>query len=128
MEGEWISLGIGVVDWDKNEEASQRYGAIKLLVRPHGGPTISFYHSYYQGRKARLIAKVFDTRDYPGSSAAVNENVVLGEGALFFQKKKNGNEYVGLKPQGGQKKNWLDVSQLESVHMQSVELYFQLID
>jgi len=120
-------LGTGVLDWDRWERISDRYGSVKLFD-PHRteirlNPVKELLHG-------RLIAVVKETRDsthigdlfydvYP-SRPQVGEQVILGEGTLFFE----GN-CVGLVPDDLRETLWLGLEELYRVHQQTVTLFFE---
>lgn len=123
-------IGTGVLDWDREEGISDRYGAVMLFdrARPHQGPIRLPRRS--EGAHGRLIALVRETREtshigdlfhkiYP-VKPNVGDSFVLGEGTLFFA-----NDAVGLIPHDGRKTLWLDIHVLYRVHNQTVDLLFE---
>lgn len=121
-------LGTGVLDWEREERISDRYGVVKLFNHPgEGKKPIRLRHltEAYGG----LIAVVREVRDsshigdlfhlvFP-SKPEVGEQVILGEGTLFF-----GDDGVGLMPDDGRETLWLDIHALYRVHNQTVTLFF----
>jgi hypothetical protein len=124
-------LGTGVLDWDREERVSDRYGLVKLFQKP-AGTERSLVSLRQVGEKVhgRLIAVIRKARppshigDFfhcilpkPGE---VNARVILGEGALFFE-----DGGVGLLPDDGRDNLWLNITALYEVHNQTVTLFFE---
>jgi len=123
-------LGTGVFDWDSGERISDRYGLVKLFDMP--GPTKKEIRlrQFKEGSHGRLVAVVRKTREathigdlfhrvFP-TKPELNEQVVLGEGTLFFE-----DDGVGLLPDDGRDTLWLNMQALYRVHNQTVTLFFE---
>lgn len=122
-------FGTGVLDWDRKERISDRYGLINLFDAPRAPRQAVSLRRTHEGENGRLIAVVTETRKpahvgdlfhkvFP-STPNVNEIVVLGEGTLFFS-----GEGVGLLPDDHRLTLWLDIRSLYRVHNQTVKLFF----
>jgi len=120
-------LGMGVLDWERGERISDRYGLVELFLRP--GEPVKL-NRVTQQLHGRLIAIVREVR---GSShigdlfhgvrpsiPEVDERIELGIGSIFFE-----DEAVGLTPDDGRPTLWLDIHALYRVHNQTVTLYFE---
>lgn len=127
-ENNKILLGTGVLNWDRGERVSDRYGSVKLYLSTKSDETLLSYQGEV-GQKGRLIASVIENRKsnhigdffhgfFP-EKPEVGELIVLGEGVLFLE-----NNAVGLKPDDGREIFWLDPKMLYRAHFQTVELYF----
>ena len=121
-------LGTGVLDWEREERISDRYGVIKLFDQPgEGKRPIRLRH--LTEAHGRLVAVVREARDSPHigdlfhrifpSKPEVGEQITLGEGTLFFDA-----DGVGLMPDDGRETLWLDIRSLYRVHNQTVTLFF----
>lgn len=124
-----ILLGIGILNWDRGERVSDRYGFVKLFTSVGIEETLLFDEDH-KDRKGRLVAKVIETRksDHIGDlfhgvfpvTPDVGESIILGEGMLAVD-----DDAVGLKPEDGRESMWLDIWKLYRAHLQTVELYFE---
>src|SRR5580704_4337065 len=87
-------LGTGVFDWNREERISDRYGLVKLFDSSSSARKEIKLQRLKQGSHGRLVAVVRETREaahigdlfhrvFP-TKPEVNEQVVLGEGVLFF--------------------------------------------
>ena len=122
-----ILLGTGVLNWDRTERITDRYGAVHLSNQPEGGKQLKFLMNL-EGQKVALIAVVKETRESPHigdffrglypETPYVGENILLGTGTLFFDEAS-----VGLKPDDGRDSDWLNPKALYRLHYQTVELY-----
>jgi hypothetical protein len=122
-------IGTGVLDWDREERISDRYGSVMLLDRPQS------YHKPLglcrsnERKHGQLLAIVRDVRESPHigdlfhevypSKPNVGDLIVLGEGTLFFSADR-----VGLLPDDNRSSLWLDINALYCVHNQTVTLFF----
>lgn len=127
-------LGTGVLNWSRQERISDRYGAICLLTS--ADPTIDEAISFIgrtsdEGKCGKLVAVVKEARKsyhvgdldrgvYP-ETPEVGKRIILGEGTLFFRD----GDTVGLRPNDGRLKLWLDIRALYNAHHQTVTLYFE---
>jgi hypothetical protein len=122
-------IGMGVLDWDRKERISDRYGLVVLFDGPSDPRNAIQRRRAREGEYGRLIAVVSETRQpshigdlfhnvFP-SKPAVNETVVLGEGTLFFA-----GDGVGVLPEDNRRTLWLDIRALYHVHNQTVRLFF----
>jgi len=124
-----ILLGIGILNWDRGERVSDRYGFVKLFTSVNNEETLLFDKSQ-NDKKGRLIAEVIRTRksDHIGDlfhgvfpvTPKVGENIILGDGALIVD-----DDAVGLIPNDGRETLWLDIDKLYRAHLQTVKLYFE---
>ncbi|MFH0892455.1 MAG: hypothetical protein V1867_06785 [Candidatus Falkowbacteria bacterium] len=123
-----ILLGTGILNWDRGERVSDRYGTVKLFAFLGQEDTCAF-NTELQGQNGQLVAKVLKTRhsDHIGDlfrgvfpeTPEVGEEIVLGRGELFFER-----DAVGLRPDDGRESLWLDIRKLYRAHLQTVELFF----
>ena len=122
-------LGTGVLNWDRTERVSNRYGSVFLLLNEEVGCEERVDLKSIKGH-GQLIAKILEVRPSyhvgdlfrgiaPGG-AVEGEEVVLGEGTLFYE-----DEAVGLEPKQERNSDWLDPEKLYRCHHQTVELYFK---
>jgi len=129
-------LGTGVLNWDRGERVSDRYGIVHLQTNADPNQDERVPLTVIQecaGKCGRLIALVKETREsyhigdlhhnvYPTTPQS-GTAIVLGTGILFFDA---GNS-VGLEPTDGRKKLWLDIRSLYRAHHQTVTLCFEEI-
>ena len=123
-------IGTGVLDWDREERISDRYGMVMLFDRPHPPRKAIRLRRSNEGKHGRLVAVVRETREpshvgdlFHGispSKPTVDEIVVLGEGRLFFFV-----DAVGLFPDDNRATLWLDIHTLYRVHNQTITLIFE---
>lgn len=123
-------IGTGVLDWDRGERISDRYGSVRLFDDSGPGKRPVELHKEQEGRHGRLIAVVRETRDSPHigdlfhrvfpSTPTIGETISLGEGMLFFQ-----DDAVGLVPDESRETLWLDIHALYRLHGQTVTLFFE---
>ena len=134
-------LGMGALNWSKDERISDRYGTVSLSDSGWLGQKIednSFMNSdvieKLCGKKGKLVANVIKTRKskhigditrkiYP-SMPGVGEIIVLGEGTFFKEAYDEMEFGVGVIPYDKRSNDWLDPRQLYRVHQQTVNLYF----
>lgn len=123
-------IGTGVLDWDRGERISDRYGSVRLFDQPGPRKLPVGLRQENGGKHGRLVAVVRETRDsahigdlfhgvFP-SKPNVGEMILLGEGILFFQ-----DDAVGLVPDDGRETLWLDIRALYRLHSQTVTLFFE---
>ena len=120
-------LGTGVLDWERGERISDRYGLVELFRGPGSLVELNQVTVRLHGK---LIAIVREVREpshigdfFHGvkpSIPEVGERVELGIGAIFFEAGA-----VGLMPDDHRSTLWLDIRALYRVHRQTVTLYFE---
>lgn len=125
-------LGEGVLNWSRYERIGDRYGCVHLTHTPWGENFIT-WTDVPTGRRGRLTAVILETRESSHigdialgvgpSKPSVGEEVNLGTGTLFAEM-DDGVPVVGLKPDDGREKHWLDVPGLYRCHNQTVRLVF----
>lgn len=123
-------IGTGVLDWDRTERISDRYGSVMLLDKPQSSSKPLQLDRSNEGKHGRLVAVVRETRksDHIGdffhqvfpSRPQINDMIVLGKGTLFFS-----SDRVGVVPEDDRKTRWLDIHALYRVHGQTVTLFFE---
>lgn len=124
-----VELGIGVLNWERQERVSDRYGFVYLADTPESSVPIDFDRSH-GGQHGLLIAIVKEIRQsthvgdyfhmvFP-ETPKVGQKITLGKGTLLF---KNG--HVGIKPDDKRNTLWLDIKALYRVHEQTVTLCFE---
>jgi len=123
-------LGTGVLNWDRMERISDRYGLVKLLDKPDPFSNEIALRRIKKGMYGRLVAIVRETlkSTYIGdffhhvfpTKPEVNELIVLCEGMLFFA-----DNDVGLLPPDGRETLWLDITALYRAHEQTFTLFFE---
>jgi hypothetical protein len=122
-------IGTGVLDWDRKERISDRYGSVMLLDRPQSYQKPLGLCLSNEGKHGRLLAMVREIREsahigdlfhgvYP-SKPDVGDIILLGEGTLFFSADR-----VGLLPDDNRSSLRLDIYGLYRVHNQTVTLFF----
>ncbi len=124
-----ILLGTGILNWNKSERVSDRYGAVFLDTDLHADAITPLL-----GKKGKLICEVLETRasNHIGdlsrgispSTPKVGDTIELGEGILFTEGSLN-NLVVGLKPEDERATDWLNPHKLYNVHAQTVNLFFE---
>lgn len=131
-------LGTGRLSWCSSERRCDRYGAVYLMADGDSLTTPSGYVRPTKppvGRRGRLVAEVVETRRsthggdvfhgiFP-ETPKVGERIVLGEGELFVEPTSYGATAVGLRPDDGRLRWWLDPRALYRAHEQTVRLYFE---
>lgn len=125
-----IFLGEGILNWDRTERVSDRYGTVKLFLSLNLDENIAF-DTVEAGKSGRLIAVVKEIRksDHIGDlfygirpvMPKKGEKIILGEGILFYE----GIFAVGVKPKNERQSLWLDIKKLYRAHLQTVCLYFE---
>ena len=75
-----------------------------------------------EARKSEHVGDLF--RGFFPETPEVGEEIILGEGSVFYMQEDD-RIYIGLKPNDGRKKDWLDPKKLYRAHAQYVELYFK---
>jgi hypothetical protein len=124
-------LGTGVLDWDREERVSDRYGFVKLFTGPRSTIreeiTLATAKAQTHGRLIAVVREVrevdhigdFFHRVFP-TIPELGEKVILGEGTVCFE-----NNGVGLLPDDGRTALWLDIRALYRIHNQTVTLFFE---
>jgi len=137
---ERILLGKGVLSWESPERRSDRYGTVFLMGE--GANSFSTEESPIElenvpeeGQYGKLIAVVTEARrsthigdlfhGFIPSTPNVGEEIILGDGELFYDEQEHEYYPVGLKPKDGRNSFWLNSKALYKAHEQSVELYFE---
>lgn len=127
-------VGIGVLNWNRDERVTDRYGSVKLYVSEDNGceETVPI-NAVKEGEYGELIVVVKETRKSPHTgdlfreifptTPKVGDRFVLGAGKVFFSEHNS----IGLKPIEDRELDWLDPHKLYQVHFQTVELYFKPI-
>lgn len=141
-----VLLGMGSLSWNGAERRTDRYGAIGLFSSDSQGNEIvpdahllSGSIIRHAGKKGRLVCVVLVNREsthigdlFRGigpTKPDVGEEIILGEGHLFYQKLSDQPiTSLGLQPEDGRAKDWLDPHKLYRAHEQTVELYFEPIN
>lgn len=124
-------LGTGALDWERKERISDRYGLVKLFDKPGPAKQAIGLRRIKEGLHGRLVAVVKETREsthigdlfhrvFP-TRPEVGEQIVLGEGMLFFE-----DGGVGLMPDDGREALWLNMQSLYRAHSQTVTLFFDI--
>jgi hypothetical protein len=122
-------IGTGVLDWDREERISDRYGSVMLIDRPQSSRKPLSLRRSNEGKHGQLLAVVREVHEsahigdlfhevYP-SKPNVGDIILLGEGTLFFVADR-----VGLLPDDNRSNLWLDIHELYRVHSQNVTLFF----
>ena len=132
-------IGTGILNWPRKERVNDRYGIVALWPRDDEyGTPIPMDINPLEGMRGELIAKVLEARQsthigdlfreiYP-VTPEVGEEIVLGEGVVFYELHEDGQVFIGLKPDDGRKEDWLDPKMLYRAHAQYVELYFKTVE
>lgn len=113
-----ISLGQGVLTWDREERVSNRYGTVYIAREGCNSLTPGRFPSLVDGDAAatvagqygKLVAEVIEARKsthigdharqiYP-ETPEVGERIALGDGSLFTESTPAGGLRVGLRPTG----------------------------
>ncbi len=123
-------LGTGVLDWEREERVSDRYGTVELLDGIGEDRTPVRLARVREHLHGSLVAIVKDIRavghigDFfhriKPSVPNVGDRFVLGTGGIFFDECG-----VGIRPDDGRATLWLDILALYRVHNQTVTLYFE---
>lgn len=137
-----MKIGTGVLNWQRSERVSDRYGAIHLTIdqttlehaTSDNAPESTYIHfdPSLIGQKGKLMAKVMEARDsyhigdlfrgvFP-TKPEIGEELELGIGTLFIDE-----DEIGLKPDDGRDHDWLEINALYRLHNQTVELSFEPI-
>ena len=132
-ENNRIFLGSGILHSDKQERLSNRYGAVRLYeYADHDSPLIDF-DFMFEGMNGSLVAHVVHSR-HSGPMGDIlykaffnekpedGEEIVIGRGELFFEDKNT----VGLRPNDGRGKVWMDIKNFYRAYNQTVELFFEI--
>ena len=130
-------IGTGILNWPRTERVNDRYGIVALWPRDdeYGEAPLPMAPKPLDGFRGQLIVKVLEARKsrhigdvfrgiYP-VTPEVGEEIVLGEGIVFYQMEGDGRTFIGLKPEDGRTNDWLDPKKLYRAHAQYVELYFK---
>jgi len=132
-------IGTGILNWPRKERVYDRYGLVALWPRDDemGAPLPMDIHPL-DGVRGQLIAKVLEARGsthigdifrgFLPETPEVGEEIVLGEGVVFYEAHEEGQIFIGLKPEDGRTKDWMDPKKLYRAHAQYVALYFKKSD
>ena len=125
-----ILIGRGVLNWNKLERISDRYGTVHLLIDGTEAPAEMFIP---KGR-GTLISVIIDARviDHIGDffrgigpeTPRTGDRFTLGKGRAFSQKRDHYTG-VGVEPGDGRKSDWLDPKMLYRCHNSLVELIWE---
>jgi hypothetical protein len=142
MTKEVVNFGHGILTWPARERRTDRYGAVYLIQ--DGADSMSFGVTpslvnelaavSNDGRQGTLVATVVDAREsthigdvfrgvFP-RTPQIGTRIVLGSGKLFSEPAHDGGVIIGLQPEDGRKKDWLDIRALYDAHEQLVNLEF----
>lgn len=128
-------IGTGILNWPREERVFDRYGVVALWPRGNeDGTPLPMDIVPLEGIRGYLIAKVLEVRQshhigdlfrgfFP-TTPEFGEEIVLGEGVVFYEVHDD-RTFIGLKPEDGRKKDWLDPKKLYRAHQQYVELHFK---
>lgn len=126
-----IMIGVGVLDWNKNERISSRYGSFYLFNDVILRVPKALFHIKGYGK---LIGRIRENRlsnhigdifhGFFPEKPDVGDVIELGEGILFYDEDIHG-EMVGLKPLDNREVFWLNPKSLYRCHSQTVEVYFR---
>ena len=130
-------IGTGILDWQRFERQSGRYGAFALFApKDEDEHVVLAPQPELVGAHGKLVVKVLKTRQSThlgdwgrGISPAtptVGEEIILGAGALFFEDEGEEDDRllaVGVRP-ADDEYPWMDPGRLYRVHQQTVEVYF----
>jgi len=83
---------------------SERYGTLIAIVK--------------ETRPSGHVGDFF--RGLQPSTPKIGERIELGTGTIFY----DDHETIGLRPDDGRDRDWLDPRKLYRLHDQTVELYF----
>jgi hypothetical protein len=119
-------LGTGVLDWEREERISDRYGIVELFHEPGVLVALTPVTEQLHGKLIAIVREVRQSshigdlfHDVKPSVPEIGERVELGTGAIFFE-----DGGVGLIPDDRRPRLWLDIHALYRVHRQTVTLYF----
>lgn len=145
---ETVSLGKGVLNWDRSERLSDRYGTVGLTEQagdyedckkqessvyvPFEKPVLD----PLDGAHGKLVAVILETREsqhvgdffhsVSPSTPQVGDRIPLGEGNFFSEPSGYFNGFVvGVKPMDGRRTLWLSIRALYRCHDQTVELLLE---
>ena len=150
VEQKPVVLGVGVLNWNRAERVTDRYGYVYLLPEFGGyeGAECGGKEPLHQavnksavtlnGRRGALVAHVLKTRKsghmgdfFHGVSPVTpkeGEEIVLGTGSFTAEVQKDpGDEpkvWVGIEPDDHRKNLKLDIKALYRAHDQTVRLEF----
>lgn len=120
-------IGTGVLDWEREERISDRYGLLELFLRPGELVTLNRIAQPLHGklfavvREVRRSSHIGDLfHGVKPSMPEVGDRIQLGTGTIFFE-----DEAVGLMPDDGRSTLWMNIHALYRVHNQTVTLYFE---
>lgn len=122
-----LLIGTGILNWNREERQSDRYGSIFLYDIQNEEEFSKIKKAKGQGSlvvevvNVRPIAHVGDFQRgiKPGGSKK-GLTLTLGSGKLFYK-----NECVGVEPIKARGSDWMDPKKLYQVHNQEVKLYFK---
>ena len=131
MNDECILVGVGILNWRRQERIGDRYGSFCLFKDAVSGESIPLVKTEGYGK---LVAKVKAVRNsehigdlfhgfFP-TKPDIGEIIELGEGMIFYDADESG-ETVGLKPADNRDTLWLNPKMLYRCHSQTVEVYFR---
>lgn len=128
--GTAVVIGTGVLNWDRHERVSDRYGTIVLYANPEQSIASPLNTDFFK-QTGILVARVIQTRKSPHigdiarglfpTTPTEDQLIQLGQGQLFFERIEQ-IQSVGLRPFDGREFDWLDPRALYQCHFQTVEL------
>ncbi len=135
-----ILVGTGIFMWEGGERHSDRYGRFYFASETFNrdqkvNPTFNVNSHTLVGKKVRVWARVLENRKsgHHGDAhhqilpakPAKNEIVELGVGYFDVGKNFEGREDVGLIPDDGRSKWWINAHKLYRLHDQTVEVFVE---
>lgn len=129
-----ITLGEGVLSWPPCERHTDRYGTVCLDRGPDRVESVPF-DTAPVGTHGHLVAVVLATRTSPHvgdwarglfpTTPTVGEQILLGTGVLITGRCAEGRWLLGLRPDDGRDREWLDPAALYRCHHQTVRLHLR---
>jgi len=128
-----VVIGKGLLNWDRSERISDRYGMVFLFKTEHSRDKVELQLPEQDlGAKVKLKAKVIETRDsyhigdlshgVAPRTPKIGAVIELGEG--FLQCWDN---QVGVAPANRRDTLWLNLRALYDAHNQTVELFYEKV-
>lgn len=117
MKAMRILVGIGKLDWNRQEEITERYGTVNISM---------LYPTKLQeleGKTGKLEAVVRQAVNKPPRKPSPSGFFHLGYGKLF-RESIAGDSQIGVAPVPIRDNHWLDCESLDSLRGHIVELWF----